>query len=107
MDHTPGMSANLEVIESAAGSDATSLYSDDESSEDIMASFWRQYSVKYAPVYSLKVKNRYWIWTSAAHGTQLAGAKHVKVACLSADATSCTHCACFKAHCNPTPGSLT
>lgn len=53
------MSANLEVIESAAGSDASSLYSDDESSEDIMASFWRQYSVKYAPVYSFKVKNSF------------------------------------------------
>ena len=69
------MSANLEVIESPAGSDALSYYSGDESSEDVLASFWRQYSVKYAPVYSLKVKNRYWVWTSAVQGTQLAGAK--------------------------------
>lgn len=73
------MSANLEVIENDAGSDAASYYSGDESSEDVLASFWRQYSVKYAPVYSLKVKNRYSIWTLSAHGTQVAGAKQVKL----------------------------
>ena len=29
-----------------------------DTSEDVFASFWRQYSVKYSPVYALKIKNR-------------------------------------------------
>ncbi|KAL3133816.1 hypothetical protein ABBQ32_008290 [Trebouxia sp. C0010 RCD-2024] len=30
-----------------------------DTSEDVFASFWRQYSVKYSPVYALKIKNSF------------------------------------------------
>ncbi len=52
------MDAELEVIENDTDGDAVSCYSEGESSEDVLASFWRQYSIKYAPVYTFKVKNR-------------------------------------------------
>lgn len=52
------MDAELEVVENDTDGDAVSCYSEVESSEDVLASFWRQYSIKYAPVYTFKVKNR-------------------------------------------------
>ena len=53
------MSGNGEVVDYDTDADVQSYYSGDESSEDVLASFWRQYSIKYQPVYALKVKNRY------------------------------------------------
>ncbi|KAA6424151.1 MAG: hypothetical protein FRX49_06110 [Trebouxia sp. A1-2] len=50
------MDAELEVVENDTDGDAVSCYSEVESSEDVLASFWRQYSIKYAPVYTFKVK---------------------------------------------------
>ncbi len=52
------MDAELEVVDNDTDGDAVSYFSEGESSEDVLASFWRQYSIKYAPVYTFKVKNR-------------------------------------------------
>ncbi|DBA75158.1 hypothetical protein WJX77_008283 [Trebouxia sp. C0004] len=53
------MDAKLEVVDSDTDGDAVSYFSEGESSEDVLASFWRQYSIKYAPVYTFKVKNSF------------------------------------------------
>lgn len=53
------MSGNGEVVDYDTDADVQSYYSGDESSEDVLASFWRQYSIKYQPVYALKVKNSF------------------------------------------------
>ncbi len=60
------MSGTVEVVDYDTDASAPGYYSGDESSEDVLASFWRQYSVKYTPVYAVKVKNRCACLTTAA-----------------------------------------